>query len=153
MKKSSLFISGILTTFILTLLVGAISAYRTYTAAAAVQPVVSLQPISQTIATTIPTVTAQPTATAQQTATTNYLTPQQGAQLAASYLGRSDLYSVEGGYLYGLFVYKVTFSSGDVAFVSQDGQVLRVVPAPSVALQNSSGSQPVGGEHEGGNDD
>jgi hypothetical protein len=147
MKKSSLFISAILTTFILTLLVGAISAFRTYTAATSVQPVVSLQPISQTIATTLPTVTAQPTAT------TSYLTPQQGALLAASYLGRSDLYSVEGGYLYGLFVYKVTFSSGDVAFVSQDGQVLRVVPAPSVALQTSSGSQPASGEHEGGNDD
>lgn len=128
MKKSSIFISAILTTFILTVMAGTISAYRTYSVAAAQQPLAAVQQVTPI------TATAQPTPAAVS------LTPQQGAQLAASYLGRSDLYSVEGGYLYGMFVYKVNFSNGDAAYVSLDGQILRVEPAVSAAVQPSTGS-------------
>jgi hypothetical protein len=128
MKKSSLFISGMLTTFILTVMAGTISAFRAYSASAAQQPLTAVQQVTQ------PTEIPQPTETAIS------LTPQQGAQLAASYLGRSDLYSVEGGYLYGVYVYKVIFSNGDAAYVSLDGQILRVEPAVSAAVQPSAGS-------------
>lgn len=128
MKKSSIFISAILTTFILTVMAGTISAYRTYSVSAAQQPLAAVQQVTPI------TATAQPTPAAVS------LTPQQGAQLAASYLGRSDLYSVEGGYLYGMYVYKVNFSNGDAAYVSLDGQILRVEPVVSAAVQPSTGS-------------
>jgi hypothetical protein len=75
MKKSSLFISAILTTFMLAVLAGVITAYRAYAGndnqVSVVQPTPVVQPVAST------------------------LTPQDAAQVAAQYLGRSDLYSVE----------------------------------------------------------
>lgn len=68
------------------------------------------------------------------------VSPQDAAQIAAQYMGRSDLYSVEGTTYNGADVYKVTFSSGDVVFVSSTGQVLAVLAAPSQNASNNSGS-------------
>jgi len=146
MKKSSLFISAVLTSFVLVILVGAVSAYRTYAEGLSRQTeAAQVQPISQKIAT--------PTETIQSVLET-YLTPQQGAELAAMYLGRWDLYSVEGDFLYGLDVYKVTFSNGDLAYVSTDGQILRIVPAEVQYVQsNNSQPQASSSEHEGNDDD
>lgn len=132
MKKSSLFISGILTTFILTVMAGTISAYRAYAASAS-------QPTRAGL-----TSAAQPTAQPAPVASTS-LSPQEGAQLAASYLGRSDLNRVESGYLYGLYVYKVIFSNGDAAYVSLDGQILRIEPAAPAGTSSTSGATIYGG--------
>src|SRR5665648_261165 len=117
MKKSSLFISAILTTFVLVVLSGAVSAYRSFAASNAQVTIPGVQANTQAITQEM----------VQPTATTAWLTPQEGAQLAAMYLGRSDLYSVEPDFLNGVSVYKVTFSSGDLAYVSMDGQIFRVV--------------------------
>jgi hypothetical protein len=65
MKKSSLFISAILTTFILTVLAGALSAYRTYAGSAAQQHVASVVAVTQRIAPVQPPVPVQSTATNQ----------------------------------------------------------------------------------------
>jgi hypothetical protein len=143
MKKSSLFISTILTAFILAVMAGAITAYRTL----AVNEVQ----------------TQQPTPVAQ--ATVSPLTPEQAAQVAAKYWGRSDLYSVESAVLKGANAYKVTFSSGDVVYVSPEGQVVAVIAAPVAVPQNNTLSfqpaqpaQPSATfsddehEHEGGDD-
>jgi uncharacterized membrane protein len=74
-------------------------------------------------------------------------TPQQAAQIAAQYLNETSIYSVESLPLNGQPVYKVTFSSGDIAYVSLDGQVLGVQMAPSQANpSNLLASR--GGEHE-----
>jgi hypothetical protein len=132
MKKSSLFISAVLTTFVLAVLAGAFTAYR------------ALARSNSQVNTQQPVAVVQPTASA--------LTPEQAAQLAAQYLGRSDLYSVESAVLNGTTAFKVTFSSGDVVYVSPDGQVVSVVPAPPAVVQNSAPAaqyvQPVSPSHE-----
>jgi hypothetical protein len=91
------------------------------------------------------------------------ISPQDAAQIAAQFLGRSDLYSVESDFLNGTSAYKVTFSSGNVVYVSPQGQVISVVAAPPAILQNNVSSfqsvQPGSpffegeGEHENGDHD
>jgi hypothetical protein len=146
MKKSSLFISTILTVFILAVLAGTVTAYRAVN--------------TNVVAAQQPTPVVQPTPVA--------LTPEQAAQVAAQYWGRSDLYSVESAMLNGTTAYKVTFSSGDIVYVSPEGQVVSVIAAPVAIPQNNalsfqsapqvqpsttfSGGEHEGGEHEGGDD-
>jgi hypothetical protein len=89
-------------------------------------------------------------------AATPLISPQDAAQIAAQYMGRTDLYSVEGATYNGADVYKVTFSSGDIVFISPAGQVLSVLAAPSQNASNNSGSSSSGRhEHDGreGHDD
>jgi hypothetical protein len=84
--------------------------------------------------------------------------PEQAAQIAALSLNQTSVYSVETTYIKGVMVYKVTMSSGDIAYVGLDGQFIGVQPAPvvqpstRVLAHNHSGG---GGddEHEGGDDD
>jgi hypothetical protein len=153
MKKSSLFISTILTTFILAVLAGAMTAYRSLAASDAQdqQPT----PVAQTTEqpTSIAQATEQPTLVVQVTPTQTLLTPEQASQVAAQYWGRNDLYSVESIMLKGLSTYKVTFSSGDVVYVLPQGKVVGAYAAPrAAALNNNPSSQPSinssDGEHE-----
>jgi uncharacterized membrane protein len=87
------------------------------------------------------------------------VSPQQAAQIAAQYMGHSDLYSVETTSSNGATVYKVTFSSGNIVLVSLDGQVISVQSAPKASSSTQSRSSSSGGEHENhdqeheGNDD
>ncbi len=69
------------------------------------------------------------------------VTPEQAAQMAANQLGETDIYSVESGNSNGVAVYKVTFSSGAVALVSMEGEILVVqLPAPVVSSSPSGAS-------------
>jgi hypothetical protein len=113
MKKSSLFISFILTTFVLAVLAGVVSASRYFTGTAQGADAQSAPAILET--NTVPT----------------DLMPEQLAQIAARFLGRNDLYSVEIAPFNGLSAYKVTFSSGDQVYIDPQGQVLSVLAAPS----------------------
>ena len=76
------------------------------------------------------------------------VSPQEAAQIAAKYMGRSDLYSVETTSSNGATVYKVTFSSGDIVLVGLDGQVISVQSAPEVSSATQNRSSASGGEHE-----
>jgi hypothetical protein len=89
--------------------------------------------------------------------------PQDAASIAAKALNRTDLYSVELATYQGVQAYKVTFSSGDIVYVSLTGQVLGTEPppAPILVTQSGGGSSRHGGgggggsssgehEHEGG---
>ena len=92
------------------------------------------------------------------------LSAQEAAATAASILNQQDIYSVESAPFNGVDAYKVVFSSGQVAFVGLDGQILSITQIqPVVVTQNNvapgsadsdSGSAPVnsqsGGEHEKG---
>jgi hypothetical protein len=137
MKKSSLFISTVLTTFVLAVLAGAVTAYRAF----AVSTVQSPQPV--------------PVAQTFQ----NQISPEQAALLAAQYWGRNDLYSVESTQVNGISAYKVTFSSGDVVHISTDGQVLGAFAAPRPVPQSSLSFQPAqpsfqfSDDDHGGDDD
>jgi hypothetical protein len=90
------------------------------------------------------------------------LSAQEAAAVAANVLNQQDIYSVESSSLNGVSAYQVVFSSGQVAFVGLDGQILSIsqIKPVVVALNNPApapagfASAPVvsraGGEHEGG---
>ena len=113
MRKSTLFISAVLTTFVMAMLAGVASAYQNAleknTEQTATQ--VQSQPQVKAISHAIP-------ADSQFT-----VTPEEAAGLAAQVLGREDLFSVEVTDLEGETVFMVTFSSGDLVYVSLDGQI------------------------------
>jgi hypothetical protein len=128
MKKSSLFISAVLTTFVLAVVAGAITASRYFGTTSNANTVQQVAPVSQTVSTIV--------------------TAEQAAQIAANTLGRTDLYSVETGMINGQVAYKVTFSSGDVAYVDTNGQVLSVVAAAPLVQQSQPSVSIFGGEGE-----
>jgi len=153
MRKSTLFISAALTSFMLVVLFGVVSAYK------------SISSSTQQAA-----VLAQPTAAMVQvvnapiTAPVVSVTPEEAAAIASKVIGRTDLYSVEGIQFEGVDAYLVTFSSGDIVYISMDGQVLSISKiAVTVISQpnngggggNNNNSHRVSngeGEHEGGDD-
>ena len=144
LPKKTILISAVLTAFVLSMLGGVAVALR--------------QPSTPAVA----NVAATPTVA-------TVLSPQDAAALAAAVLNQQDIYSVESAPFNGIDAYKVVFSSGQVAFVGLDGQILSVAQATPVAvaqnnfipvLTTSSGSQapasqPSGGQNHGdheGND-
>lgn len=118
MRKSTLFLSAVLTAFVLAVLVGVVSAYQNVVSASVAPQPTAASPAQNV---SVPQVQAViPTATAAM------LTPEQAAALAAQVLGRDDLYSVETADFNGASSYLVTFSSGDLVYVSFAGQILSV---------------------------
>lgn len=83
------------------------------------------------------------------------ITPEQAAQVAANFLGDGHIYSVETGAIRGVPLYKITFSSGAIVYVSMDGQVVGS-QAPAMASgsvsRSSRGGENESNEHEGGGD-
>ena len=69
------------------------------------------------------------------------MTPEQASQLAAQVIGRTDLYSVETSKLNGVDAYLVTFSSGDLVYVSLTGQILSITKLPVVTVSASGGGR------------
>ena len=117
MRKSTIFISAVLTTFALVMLYGVVSAYRDI----AIAPEAALA---------VDTATAEPTM--EPTATSAFITPEQAAQLAAQVVGNSNLLSAESSSINGVNAYKIIFTNNDVVYVGLDGQVLAVQVAPVV---------------------
>ncbi|HLO30198.1 MAG TPA: hypothetical protein VK249_13730 [Anaerolineales bacterium] len=123
MRKSTIFISAVLTTFALVMLYGVISAYRdttTNVAEAAVLPTTTSAPE--------PTATDAPIQAPTQTA----VTPEQAAQLAAQVVSNSNLLSAESSNFNGVNAYLITFANHDIVYVGLDGQILSVQVAPVV---------------------
>lgn len=149
MRKSTLFISAVLTTFVMAMLAGVASAYQEIVKA---DQLSFLKPQAQ--ASTEAQVKAAadvivPTATEVQDV--NW-TPEEAAGLAAQVLGRDDLYSVEVADLNGETVFMVTFTSGDLVYVSLDGQIRSIgkVQVETVVVSSGGGG---GGrkDNSGGN--
>lgn len=114
MRKGTLFISAVLTTFMLAIMFEVVSAYQNTvrsTREAAVQPAPAA--LVQQVNTPIP-------------APVTSITPEEAAAIASKVLNRTDLYSVEAAPLDGVDTYLVTFSSGDLVYVGLDGQVLSI---------------------------
>jgi hypothetical protein len=118
MRKSTLFISAVLTTFMLAVLVGVVSAYKNTLNVAGT----TTQQDPTAIVADLPTPTAEA-----------FLTPEQAAALAAQVIGRTDLYSVETTIFNDASAYLVTFSSGDLVYVSPEGMILSITKLPPVA--------------------
>jgi len=133
MRKSTLFISVVLTTFMLAILYGVVSAYQSIvnpTEVAATQPQMA-EVINQQVV--VPPTQVIPTQTMG-------IAPEAAADIAGKVLGRTDMYSIEVTQFEGVDAYLVTFSSGDLVYLSLDGQVLSISKlAVTVITQPSSG--------------
>jgi len=114
MRKTTLFISATLTTFILAILAGVVTAYQTF--ASPMDEAVQ----AQAEVTQVPD---QPIAVVSQPVN---LTPEQAADLASQVMGDTDLFSVEVTEFNGENVYLITFSSGDLVYMSLDGKILSI---------------------------
>lgn len=139
MRKSTLFISAILTTFMLAVLFGVVSAYQNSirsTPEVAVQspPAAVVEVVN---AQTIPTQVSN-------------ITPEEAAAIASKVLNRTDLYSVEGAQFEGVDAYLVTFSSGDIVYVGMDGQILSISKLAVTVITQPNNTRG-GGNNNGGN--
>lgn len=145
MRKSILFISAVLTTFVMAMLAGVASAYQKLSEDNQIAAIASeSQPQIKAIANSIPNPTAaQPV---------NW-TPEEASALAAQVLGHDDLYSVEVTDLNGESVYMVTFSSGDLVYVSLDGQIRSIgkVKVETVVVNARSGGKNGGNNNKSSN--
>ena len=117
MRKSTVFISSVLTTFALVILYGVVKAYQSN---AIIQT--ADVPVQPAVATVVPTdvPTATPTA----------VTPEEAAQLAAQVVGHDNLLSAETSNFNGVDAYLITFTNNDMVYIGLDGQVLSVQIAP-----------------------
>ena len=121
MRKSTIFISAVLTTFALVMLYNVASAYR------------SNQNASEVAATTVePTATLAPEPTNEPSPTPVSLSPEEAANLATQVVGNSNLLSAESSNVNGVDAYKITFTNNDVIYVGLDGRILSVQVAPVV---------------------
>lgn len=133
MRKSTIFISAVLTTFSLVMLYGVVSAYR------------NISNVAKVSALTVNTATAEPTSAPAEPAATEtqtVVTPEQAAQLAAQVVGNVNLLSAESSTINGANAYKITFTNNDVVYVGLDGQILSVQVAP-VVVNNVVAAAPV----------
>ena len=123
MRKSTLFISAALTTFMLAVMFGVASAYQKIvqsgasTEAAQQQTQSQAQPVNTMITGTSSTLSGA-------------MTIEQAADLASNVIGRTDLYAAETAKLNGVDAYMGTFSSGDLVYVGLDGNILSISKLP-----------------------
>jgi hypothetical protein len=132
MRKSTIFISAVLTSFALVMLYNLASAYRNNQNASEVAAATLVQP----------TATLAPDPTTEPAPTQTFLSPQEAAQLATQVLGNTNLLSAESSSLNGVDAYKVLFTNNDVVYVGLDGQILSVQVAPMVVKVTLPQSQP-----------
>lgn len=158
MRKSTLFISALLTVFLMAILFGVASAYQQVVKVngkAAATPQVVSQRVQANFA-PVPTEIVAPLV----------VTPEQATTVAVDFLGDSNVYSVEVVDYEGAATYLVTFSSGDLVYVSSTGMVVantKIQPVVVVAsnggnngggqANNSNGGSSGGEDHEDHDDD
>lgn len=130
MRKSTLFLSVVLTTFMLAVLFGVASAYQKIVNATQPTPVAQAAPTIE-----VKSVEAQSADQLISLAPSGVVSPEQAAALAAQILGHTDVYSVESTTYEEVAAYLVTFSSGDLVYVSPTGQILAITkPEPTVVI-------------------
>lgn len=135
MRKSTIFISTILTTFALAILYGVVSAYQGMSSAPQAAP--------------LPADTVAPELAVEPTATPGMITPEQAAQLAAQVVGNTNLLSAESSSFNGVNAYLITFTNRDVVYVGLEGQILSVQIAPVI----TNVSAPVPAKHKNKDND
>ncbi len=142
MRKSTMFVSAVLTTFMLAVMFRVASAYQKIIQAGSVptESAQQAQPADMMIA-------APDTETIAATAT---MTLEEAATLASSVIGRTDLYAAENTQLDGTDVYLVTFSSGDLVYVSLTGKIVSISKLPVKYVLGQPVIQSSGGGGGGG---
>ena len=128
MRKSTLIISAIITAALLFALYSLVAAYQRAIQAADPSTATTPAEVSQ----------EQPVDIATEAPVTGKITIYDAAAQAVKVLGRSDLYLVINTQLNGANVYLATFASGDMMYISQDGQVLSTSKMEALSI-----SQPI----------
>lgn len=128
MRKSTLIISAIITAALLFALYSLVAAYQRAIQAADPSTATTPAEVSQ----------EQPVDNATEAPVTGKITIYDAAAQAVKVLGRSDLYLVINTQLNGANVYLATFASGDMMYISQDGQVLSTSKMEALSI-----SQPI----------
>lgn len=147
MRKSTLFISALLTVFLMAILFGVASAYQQVVKVngkAATTPQVVSQWVQADFA---------PAPTATEIVAPLVVTPEQATTVAVDFLGDSNVYSVEVVDYEGAATYLVTFSSGDLVYVSSTGMVVantKIQPVVVVASNGGNGGGGSQGNNNGG---
>lgn len=151
MRKSTLFISALLTVFLMATIFGIASAYQQVVKAnGAIADQASQKELSQPVSANFAPV---PTDAAPQV-----ITPEQATTVAVEFLGDSNVFSVEVVDYEGVATYLVTFSSGDLVYVSSTGVVIANTKIQPVFVAASGGNGGGGqtnntGGHSSGDDD
>lgn len=145
MRKSTLFISAMLTAFLVAILFGVVSAYQQMTQTAEAAPqAATAQPM---VAVFPPTFTPTPVPVV-------VVSPERATTIAAEFLGSTDVYSVEVVDYEGAQAFLVTFSSGDLVYVGSDGRVLANSKIqPVVVVTSGGGGNGGGGGSQSSNND
>ena len=124
MPKKNILISAALTAFVLVMLTGVASAYKqvtsSFVAEVTAPPPVTVEAVMPSA--TVPVI----------------LTHQEAALVAADYLGQTDLFSVEIAAWEGADAFEVVFSTGDIVYVSMDGQILAVEAPQTVVITETN---------------
>jgi len=130
MRKSTLFLSVVLTSFMLAVLFGVASAYHKIVNTAQPTTVAQTEPTAE-----VQSADVQSASQLISSAPTGVVSPEQAAALAAQILGHTDVYSVESTTYEEAAAYLVTFSSGDLVYVSPAGQILAITkPEPTIVI-------------------
>ena len=142
MRRSFSLISAVVTAFSLVMLASVVYAYRVMAAERPANAAVASQ------------ISGSPNVPVAVPAAPVDISPQDAAAAAAKFLDRADPFSVQLTQYNGAQSYKVTFSSGDVVYLSLSGQVLASVPAAaqiaSASTAGGGGGGGGGGRHHGG---
>ncbi len=139
MRKSTLFISALLTVFLMATIFGVASAYQQVVkanGAIAEQP--SQKALSQPVNANFAPVPTEIVALV--------VTPEQATTVAVDFLGDPNVFSVEVVDYEGAATYLVTFSSGDLVYVSSTGMVVANTKIQPVVVAASSGGNGSGGQ-------
>lgn len=142
MRKSTMFISAVLTTFMLAIMFGVAAAYQKIVQTGGVPTEIAQQAQPTDV------MVAEPAIAANAVSAT--ITLEEAANLASSVIGRTDLYSSENTQLNGVDAYLVTFSSGDLVYVSLDGKILSISKLPVKYVLGQPVVQNNGGGGNGG---
>ena len=101
-----------------------------------------------------------PTAAVPPIAQILVISPEQATTLAMDFMGDTSVYSVESVSYEGALAYLVTFSSGDLVYVSPTGEILAnaklepvIVVAASGGNGGNNGQAENPGRNSGGSDD
>jgi uncharacterized membrane protein YgcG len=139
MRKSTLFVSAMLTVFLMATVFGVVSAYqqvvKNNTAATAQKA--NSQPVQVDFA---------PVPTEAVITTPLVVTAEEATTIAVDFLGDPNVFSVEVVDYQGAPTYLVTFSSGDLVYVSSTGMVVANTKMQPVVVAASSGGNGGGGQ-------
>lgn len=159
MRKSTLFVSALLTVFLMATMFGVVSAYQQVVKS---NNIASAQPTPQKVLSQAVSINLAPVPTETALPAPKIVTAEEATTIAVEFLGDPSVFSVEVVDYQGIPTYLVTFSSGDLVYVSSTGVVVaneKLQPVYVASSNNNSGggggqnNKNDGGSHSGDHDD